>query len=82
MTEKLKTCRDCHNLMAHEFPGGMKIYGCEPTGLTIPHGSSSEEKQATFWRVPMDCPRPDDEVMRQEEKRPHRDWQTLSWADA
>ncbi|WP_373078679.1 hypothetical protein [Zhongshania sp.] len=79
---KLKTCRDCEFLMDNEFPGGMKIYGCEKTGLTIPHKSSSEDKQATFWRIPLECPRPDDDVVKQKQKRPHKDWQTLSWAGA
>ncbi|MCH2459111.1 MAG: hypothetical protein MK186_13845 [Henriciella sp.] len=77
----MKTCRDCEHLDEMEWPNDMRLFGCKKTGFTIPHAASSEDQQATFFRIPLECPRPDSEVEKKGDKQPHKHWQTLTWAE-
>jgi hypothetical protein len=55
----------------------MKVWHCTETEYVIPHSSErldSGEWKCTFWRVPMDCPLPDHEVLKSEKQAPKRDW--------
>lgn len=70
MGEKLETCETCEHLEAMKTVGGFPLYGCSETGFVIPHGTEPdtirEGYDTTFYRVPMDCPLPDDEVVKRE----------------
>lgn len=63
--KKLTTCENCENL---EFYGrkGNGFYGCSKGGFVVPHSTIGSEPE--FYRVPMQCPRPDSEVVKKEAK--------------
>ncbi len=69
------TCGNCKNLISHDTAMGGNFYGCKVTGFVVPHHWDSEE--AIFWRVPVNCPRPDSEVVKSETKAPRKDWVTI-----
>ncbi len=62
---KLITCEKCENLNIEDV-FGLKMAGCKLTGLVIPHNSDSKKDEMIFHRVPMQCPRPDSEVVKRE----------------
>lgn len=76
----IKTCGECEHVTRKVLPAMSGVFlGCGKTGLVIPHASKGVEGErgkfeTTFWRVPMECPRPVTEVVKQKEKRPHKDW--------
>lgn len=72
------TCGNCEHVTSTKISRmpGVSIWGCEKTGLIIPHHTELEDgvETVTFWRVPMDCPLDDTEVMKGEKKAPENDW--------
>lgn len=55
--------------------GGCLAY-CSLTGNVVPQSFQSDPPLITYWRVPMNCPLPDTEVVKSETKAPVREWQT------
>jgi len=55
---------------------GVGVWSCATTRLIIPHRSRGQNgvEKATFWRVPMDCPLPDDVVVKSETKADESEW--------
>lgn len=66
MSNKLTTCENCENRKSEDM-GFISIEGCALTGLVIPH-SAETGKETVFYRVPMECSRPDSEVEKREAK--------------
>lgn len=75
---KRKTCAECQNLESTLMMRTM-TFSCKETGAMVPHHCA--EGQATFWRVPLNCPLPDSEVLKGRYMVHPNDWVKLSTAD-
>lgn len=64
--QKLTTCEKCEHRKSENM-GFLSIEGCGLTGLVIPHAAATGQ-DTIFYRVPLECPRPDSEVIKQEAK--------------
>ena len=72
-----KTCANCENL----FKGGvlnMPVAACKLTDFIVPH--QSDHTQATFWRVPLECPLVSG-VKKSEKQAPKKDWVIKQWSE-
>lgn len=71
-----KTCAGCPHLKRNYMAMNGIAYSCAETGYVIPHASERREDHwdITFWRVPLSCPLPDDQVHKSEDRAPERDW--------
>jgi hypothetical protein len=54
--------------------------GCAKTGFVIPRRARIEEGKevVTFWRVLIECPLEDTEVLKSENKAPETYWVTIT----
>jgi len=66
------TCGNCPFVM--KTPGIVQVIGCKKTDNVVPHRADYEVGIVTFWRVPMDCPRPTSEVAKSETKAKKVRW--------
>lgn len=71
------TCARCPHLSANKI-GRLTFYSCLRTGNVVPHHAN--DMQATFWRVPLDCPLPSSSVVKSADKAPRRAWVTIRHA--
>jgi len=74
-----KTCYECPNLKLNNTRSMVVAYcGARDKGPVIPHASDLSDDETkwdlTFWRVPMECPLPDTEVLKSEKRAPVKDW--------
>lgn len=72
------TCWGCVHLR-HARIMNANVASCARTEFVIPHQFKPDE--CTYWRVPMACPLPDDQVFKSENKAPAQDWVTIEWED-
>ena len=73
---KVKTCSACVSLRKKPVLG-CPVYYCDVTQDIIPHKTeliNDKKYLATFWRIPLDCPLPDDFVIKSENKIPESEW--------
>lgn len=75
-----KTCGNCPNVNVSGRKG-WQIVGCKSTGYVIPHHTVYDDDRVTFWRVPLECPRDDNEVLKSEEQAPETEWVTKNLSD-
>lgn len=70
-----KTCLGCPKLGLNHNKQ-MALAYCTDTDLVIPHKSErvGDKWELTYWRVPVSCPLPDDEVLKSEEQAPPKEW--------
>lgn len=64
---KRKTCAGCKHLEKTCIAMGAMIFGCSKTGKVVPHRSQRSKTaragfEVTFWRVPLECPLPDEQA--------------------
>lgn len=62
-TKRLKTCEHCPRLASVDL-NGTKIFSCGVGGMLVPQYSEAG-KPTIFHRVPLECPRPGTEVIKQ-----------------
>jgi hypothetical protein len=74
------TCGECKNINVSNAMG-MPIFGCKLTGYVIPHEAISETEKVTFWRVPLCCPRSENEVLKSEKQAPRNEWVIKTFND-
>lgn len=74
-----KTCHGCKHLKSTEIMRAPVQY-CGKTELVVPH--QFDENEITYWRVPLACPLPDDQVLKSEKKAPRKDWVTIPASEA
>lgn len=60
---KLRTCARCAHLRRKDVVG-MSFAYCGQTKDVVPQYADAETGSIHFWRVPLECPRPDDEVYK------------------
>ena len=77
MSKQRKTCHGCQHLKHEPIAMGGTVAYCGETGGVVPHHFQSDPVEHTYWRVPMNCPLPDTEVLKRENKAPRRDWVTV-----
>ncbi|MEM6485309.1 MAG: hypothetical protein AAF662_10035 [Pseudomonadota bacterium] len=78
---KEQNCAKCKNLEIMPV-ANMCVVGCAATGKVIPHKADNGDDgrgpiTITCWRIPMSCPRSDDEVQKREDKAPRKTWTTF-----
>jgi len=72
----LKTCALCELKDKYDFgANSAKVYYCKRTNLVLP--GNHDKDSSVFYRVPMECPRPDDEVMKSEKPIARKDWEEV-----
>lgn len=75
MSEPRHTCFGCPHVDTMAMPlGGCVVY-CTKTNAMVPQHWQSHPPRITYWRVPMNCPLPDTEVIKSAEKAPEDLWQ-------
>lgn len=62
-----QTCAECPNLQ-RVGSEGFWVVGCSATGLVVPHTANYLSGEVVLHRVPLECPRPDDEVVKREQR--------------
>lgn len=77
-----KTCGGCQHLEPHRMPFNSGLFmGCSKTGKVVPHQSSSSvgssDWKVVLWRVPLECPLPDADVIKSAEKAPLKNWEEM-----
>lgn len=76
------TCAGCRHLIKSSMSFGGCVIGCEETGHIVPHSADYKNGDAIFWRVPIECPLGNDDVVKSaDRRRPERDWVKLRIAD-
>lgn len=69
---KEHTCGNCKHLV--KVGSRNWIFGCERTGSVVPHSADYSKDEIIFWRVPVECPRPDSEVVKSQKQAPKKVW--------
>lgn len=84
--QPIKTCGQCNHAARMKFPGmqGFAWY-CKKDEYLIPQSTTLDKEsgdwETVFTRVPLECPRPDDEVRKTAEALPPKDWVTVTFRD-
>lgn len=74
-----RTCAGCEHLTENLMPNRMGFFmSCGKSEMVVPHRSAISDDgksfEMTFWRVPLECPLPDDEVLKSENRAPQKYW--------
>ncbi len=60
-----ETCLDCRHQAFQDLGNDVVVAFCKARGgMIVPHKATP--KKVEFFRVPMECPRPDTEVVKRE----------------
>jgi hypothetical protein len=76
MSERRWTCFGCAHLGLQKIAMGGSVAYCKKTKGVVPQHFQSSPPQITYWRVPGECPLPDDQVYKNNEKAPQKEWIT------
>lgn len=77
MSGRRVTCHGCDNLRQQTIAMGGSVAYCAETEAVVPHHFQSDPPEKTYWRIPTNCPLPDSEVVKSENKAPRKDWVTV-----
>jgi hypothetical protein len=78
-----KTCHGCASLEKNDIAMSGVVYSCKATGRIVPHQSQRNADRAwetTFWRVPLECPLAEGEVIKSAKQAPASEWVTITTA--
>ena len=72
------SCGGCDSLKLVDIDGMGFFFGCAKTECVIPHhlhrDNPSESWEVIFWRIPLECPLPDSEVVKSADRAPQKHW--------
>lgn len=72
------TCGGCEQLKRIDIDGMGIVFGCRKTECVVPqhvHRDSPDKRwEVIFWRVPLECPLPDSQVVKSAQKAPQKYW--------
>lgn len=74
------TCGNCQYAVANAG-GFVSVVHCQQTGNIIPHQADFSKAEVVLFRVPLDCPRSDTEVVKSKDQAKRSEWVKVNLFD-